>query len=619
MRRPRWAVPRPRFRLGSAMVALCLLIVIGLGSAITQVERASYRASREPTTPGTPSRDIARDAWDDGAPVPAPVTQGLPVRSGPAVTLPGNGAAKTLVLYDTGGTAKAEAETYGLAAAHLATHFGSVTVQPARTYTVGSIRKYTALLYVGGDYQLDIPDALIEDVLTGTTPVIWSGPNVEALAGGRPIDGDESPLRTHFIGRYGWDPLASAGDSKDTFAAVRYKGRDLYRAAVQEKSTMPVPRIVDPARVTVLAEAVCGNPGPTACVGAGTTVPPTATSVPWAIRSENLTYLTETPFSYLSEGGHYLVYADLLYAALGPHRAPVRQAAVRLEDVSPNSDPAAIRRYADYLSGEGVPFQIAVIPNFVDRKGRTLSGEPRNITLEDTPKLVEALKYAQERGGVLVQHGTTHQRADLDNPYSGATADDFEFFRAGCSDSPNPPYHLVPCGENTAVQLLGPLPGDSEAANAARIAAGRRLFEKAGLAAPTLFETPHYTASPAAYRAMRRVYPVRYERGLYTDGLLTGQPSTGHIFDQFFPYSVTDVFGAKVLPENLGSFAPKTYSGHRVRTAADIVAAARANLVVQESTASFFFHPFLELDHLREIVTGIKEAGYTFVPAEKLR
>lgn len=619
MKPTRSKVRMPRLSVGSVMVSLFLLIVIALGSAIAQVERASYLASREvPPTPGA-NRDIAAEAWNDGLAAPPAVMAGLPARSGSTVTIAGTGPSKALVLYDSGGTEPGLAEMHGLAAAHLATHFGSVTVQPARTYTPGLMRHYTALLYVGGDYERNIPDALIGDVITGTTPVIWSGPNIEALAGGRPGDPSGPSLRSTFIARYGWDPLASVDDATDTFATIRYKGRNLPREAAREKGVLPVPSIVNPGEVTVLAEAVCGKSGPAPCAGARENASAGATTVPWAIRSNNLTYVVESPFSYMTEGGQYLAYADLLYAPLGPDRAPVRQAAVRLEDVSPNSDPEAIRRYADYLSGAGVPFQIAVIPNFVDRKGTTNSGQPRNLTLADVPKLVDALKYAQGRGAVLVQHGTTHQTASLDNPYSGATADDFEFFRAACADAADPPYQLVPCGENTAVQLLGPLPGDTEADDAARIAGGRRLFEAAGLAAPHLFETPHYTASPAAYRAIRRIYPVRYERGFYTDGLLTGKPSTGIEFDQYFPYSVTDVFGSKVLPENLGSFAPKTYSGHRVRTASDIVAAAQANLVVRESTASFFFHPFLELDHLQDIVTGVKAAGYTFVPADQLR
>lgn len=45
---------------------------------------------------------------------------------------------------------------------------------------------------------------------------------------------------------------------------------------------------------------------------------------------------------------------------------------------------------------------------------------------------------------------------------------------------------------------------------------------------------------------------------------------------------------------------------------------AEDNLLVRESTASFFFHPFLELDLLKETVDGIRDLGYTFVPVSDL-
>lgn len=602
----------PRIRATSVLVSLFLLIVLGLGTAIAKVERTAYLASRAPSTP---IRDVTLDVWADGKPTPPPVTEGVPVRTGTAISFGPTGGAKALVLYDTGGQFPATAETNGLAAAQLATHFGRVTAKPVGDYAAGELRLYDALLYVGTDYQKSLPTALIDDVVGGTVPVVWAGANVAVLAGRTETDVAPTARQQAFVAKYGWDPIASAVDATSTFPAVRYKGQDLARDAENLTGGLFVPQIRTASAVTVLAEALCGTPGPARCAGnRGAT-----TSVPWAVRSANLTYVAESPFSYVTEGGHYLVYADLLYDALGRQKTPVRQAAVRLEDVSPISDPDTIRRYADYLSSEGVPFQIAVVPNFVDRKGTTLSGEPRNLSLSDMPKLVDALKYAQSRGGVLIQHGTTHQYGNLDNPYSGATGDDFEFFKAGCSDSPKPPYDLVTCADNTAVQLLGPLENDEEDDAARRVAGGRHLFDQAGLGTPTVFETPHYTASPAAYRAIRRVYPVRYERGLYTDGLLTGKPSTGYIVDQYFPYAVTDVFGSKVLPENLGSFAPKSYSGHAVHTTADIVTAARANLVVRESTASFFFHPFLPIENLQEIVRGIKDAGYTFLPAEQLR
>jgi hypothetical protein len=81
---------------------------------------------------------------------------------------------------------------------------------------------------------------------------------------------------------------------------------------------------------------------------------------------------------------------------------------------------------------------------------------------------------------------------------------------------------------------------------------------------------------------------------------------------------VHDVYGSKVLPENLGSMAPSTWHTYKERLPADLVRAARANLVVRDGFAAFYFHPFLDLRYLERTVEGIEAAGYTFVSPASL-
>ena len=40
--------------------------------------------------------------------------------------------------------------------------------------------------------------------------------------------------------------------------------------------------------------------------------------------------------------------------------------------------------------------------------------------------------------------------------------------------------------------------------------------------------------------------------------------------------------------------------------------------MVTHANASFFFHPFYDITARKDIVAGIKGAGYTFVPATDL-
>ncbi|MBV8386730.1 MAG: DUF2334 domain-containing protein, partial [Acidimicrobiia bacterium] len=79
-----------------------------------------------------------------------------------------------------------------------------------------------------------------------------------------------------------------------------------------------------------------------------------------------------------------------------------------------------------------------------------------------------------------------------------------------------------------------------------------------------------------------------------------------------------DVYGMKVLPENLGNVELEEVNNHPPRFPADIVASAKLNLVVRDGFASFFYHPYLGTSYLKQIVEPIKAMGYTFVGPSSL-
>ncbi|MHC5559953.1 DUF2334 domain-containing protein [Kocuria sp. U4B] len=137
---------------------------------------------------------------------------------------------------------------------------------------------------------------------------------------------------------------------------------------------------------------------------------------------------------------------------------------------------------------------------------------------------------------------------------------------------------------------------------------------------PTIFQTPHYGASVNAYVAMSQLYEGRYEQVDYYAGGGSGRPVTAEAFyGQRFPCTVHDVYGSTVYPENLGSITETARNDRGVRVPEFLVERAKAHFVVRESTASFYFHPYLDRDDLEETVTGIQELGYTFVPVHDLR
>jgi uncharacterized protein YdaL len=314
------------------------------------------------------------------------------------------------------------------------------------------------------------------------------------------------------------------------------------------------------------------------------------------------------PFSYTNETDRAMVFADLLFDALAPATATRHRALVRIEDVGPDSDPADLRAVADYLSGQHVPFSFGVYPSFRDPNGiQAPDGLPPALEMKDSKPVRDAIRYMISKGGTEIMHGWTHQYGKVANPYNGMSADDFEFFTA----------HVDAATDNVIYD--GPVPEDSQAWAAGRITNSFKAFSAAGLPAPTIFEFPHYAGSAADYQAVKARFNVRYERALYFNGTLSGGPiNKDQYVGQFFPYPVTDVYGSKVLPENLGNVELYEINNHPPRLPADIVSAAKQNLVVRDGFASFFYHPYLGTTYLQQIVPQIKALGYNFVAAGSL-
>ena len=530
-----------------------------------------------------------------------------------AVTWGGTGPASALVVYDTTNTWGFLGELYAMASGNLASHFGGVTAEPVVDYVSGQVNNYTATIYLGSTYNEPIPTAFLNDVLSTTHPVIWAGDNAWQLTGS-----EGSAADTAFKAIYGWDPSNSYFDSTDNPVTVSYKGETFTRNAANGADVL-APHITSSSQVSVLAQANCTDSSgqPASCAPIAQT---TGTSFPWAIRSSNLTYVGEIPFSYLSGTDRYVAFSDLLFPALGPTVTPSHLALIRLEDVSPTDSPSQINAITDYLSSQGVPFSINVIPQYLDPNGYYNNGVPVSESLIQSPSMVTALKYAEAHGGTLIEEGYTHQYSNIANPYSGVTGDDAEFYRARCATTQNPPYTFdAPCQNTDWVTWQGPVPGDSQSWALGRVLAGQALFAAAGLTPPTVWVTPHYFASVADYKAIDSVIKIRNDREIFVSGQLSGQPlNYGQIFGQFFPYQVHDVYGEQIVPENLGDYEPTAVNNNPPRTAADIIANAKVNLAVTQGTASFFFNPSDPLSQLQTIVSGIKALGYTFVSPTSL-
>ena len=397
-------------------------------------------------------------------------------------------------------------------------------------------------------------------------------------------------LSSHF-GAWTAHPVTgyTAGEQFDfsSVAQVNYKGAALTRDATNGAGIMD-DVVSDPTKATVLATAQRAD----------------STTFPWAVRSGTFTYVGEIPFAYVTHDDRYLAFADLLFDALAPGTAVRHRALVRIEDVGPDADPTGLKAVTDYLYSKHVPFTVAVYPRYRDPKGYYSGGVPQDYTLAGRPAVVSALKYMQSHGGTLLMHGYTHQYSNVPNPYDAVSADDFEFYRAHI-DAANNVVYDTPVAEDSTTWATG------------RLDSATLALMAAGFAKPTMFEFPHYAGSVVDYRAVASRFTTRYDRGLYFPGQFSGAaPDYTRIVGQFFPYTVRDVYGTAVVPENLGNVEPEWFNNHPPRLPADILASAQRNLVLRDGTASFFYHPYLGTSYLKTIVTGIQGMGYTFVTAQ---
>jgi uncharacterized protein YdaL len=474
--------------------------------------------------------------------------------------------AGTLIIADDAGHLPIS-RVYATLAANLASHFGSVRVIGTSGYTRGMLGRYRGGIYLGVSSEQRLPVALRHDVRSGDTPVLWLGYNVEKL--GTPGG---------FAAQYGW---RWGSFVRQKITGIRYKGRLLSR---DPQDTDPVRTVVpvDRRQASVLGEVVTAG----------------GRARPWAVRSAGLLYVGEIPLDAATETDRYLAVADLMYDVLAPDTGTRHRALVRLEDIGPDADPKAVRAAGELLARMHVPFSFGVYPVY---RGPLVPGRPqRQVRLKDRPEVARAIAALLKDGGTMVLHGYSHQSDGMANPSTGESGQDFEFFRTHWG----PRHSLV---------YDGAMPGDSAVWAGERLDAALAELRAAHLPAPRMLEFPHYAASPADYAVAARTFAARYDRGQYFSPAWHGRsPASPYMYEQFAPYLLRDTYGSVVVPENLG-FVTQPPPPHGEGSVEAIIAHARAELVVRDNVASFFYHPFLGTARLKQAVDGVRALGYRFV------
>jgi uncharacterized protein YdaL len=474
-----------------------------------------------------------------------------------------------LILYDSSGPYGWIGEVHGRLLSNLLGHFPFFyEIVPVESYRAGDLGHYRACFYIGSVFNNPLPGAFLQDALDSTKPFCWFKYNLWQLD-------DASGLGPQFESKFGF-----RFEYMDTPASstITYKGESFSKNPLD--SELGLTTILNAGSASAPALAVEDA---------------TFTTTPYAVRASNFWYIADVPFSYMSEEDRYLVFADLLHDILEVQHPQSRRALLRLEDISPTYPTELLRQAADYLAAEGVPFGVSVIPFYTDPLGYYNGGIPESAGMSSVPEFVAALQYMVAKGGQLVMHGYTHQYSNVPNPFSAVSGDDYEFFRVTYD------------AETNLVDYM-PVPEDSQNWAQNRVNAGLQEFQQAGLSA-VAWETPHYAASPADYAVFAGSFDLTFQRVLYFDSTQT------HPAGQFFPYPIqADFYGQKILPENLGNIDPASWYTYPPRLPADLIRAAGKNRAIRDGWAGAFFHPYLDLSYLQELVSGIKALGFTYVP-----
>lgn len=271
-----------------------------------------------------------------------------------------------------------------------------------------------------------------------------------------------------------------------------------------------------------------------------------------------------------------------------PGAADQKKAIIRLEDVSlgaydTDDKLGKLEAIADYLSSEGVPFHVGVIPVYRDPKNNV------EISIGDTDNphvraFIKTIKYMREKGGIIGLHGYTHQYL------SEVTGNGYEFMERG--------------------SLLYAQPAYAEE----RVKKALALMDKAGIPVD-FWETPHYTGSPDQYKVLGNYFGLLYEPNPKDRTLknISSWDSTRSDNQNviFVPAPLLNITGEKDVDRILNQLDKNDPS----------------------MLASFFFHPFQEFrfmykmkapegysfyvhetdSYLHRLVNGFKERGYKFV------
>jgi hypothetical protein len=505
------------------------------------------------------------------------------------------GGRSVLVLYDEPDPAHPDLDRQNaLMLRQLLGHFesGEIDLVSTGEYKAGAAKDYDIVFYLGTKEDVPLPTYLLDDLFFRKETLVWIGGNLDKMASRHSLESfgirllsdtdQHATNRVDYKGKQLWKldtrtfqvdvvnqvenkvlawaigvPGAKppSGQTTSHGPEVTYAGQQVPEKAAEPAATEALPPI-DPKLNFEVEPFAAPTPEP------GPPAVSETLRLPWIVQGKRLWYVASDPFSYAVEGSAYLAFCDVLHDIMKSGvKGDSHPGLVRLEDVHAQRNGADLLAAADYLKSREITFAFTVVPVYVNPETK------ETLYLSNAPEFLQVVHGLVARGGVPVLHGYTHQNV-------GETAVDYEFWNEQ-TDRP------VAQGPEFAAERV--LRGLSECFLA-------DVY-------PVAWTTPHYAASQIDYDSIKNYFTTALERRQPIDKLGS---------DQFFPYVIYhDLHKQIVLPENLGYVQPAAG-----RDPAAILQDAENSLVVRDGWGSFFFHTFLDLKLLREVVEGMEKLGY---------
>jgi len=476
-------------------------------------------------------------------------------------------------------------ERSALMVRNLLGHFREVDVQssPLGDYAAGALSRCDRAAYIGTRFDERLPEAFVRDLSGYGRPFLWMNYNIWRL--------QQALGRERFSAAWGFEyQRIDAGSPQQHGQIPQFYSEFAYKGSRFRKVAKLDTRgnffgyseilVVRPTSARVLSEAVRPSDG---------------ARTPYALRNNGFFFIADNPTSIIDERDRYLIFADLLFDFLGLEaRSPKRYAAVRIEDVHPWYDLRLLYQTIDVLRARKVPFAISLIPRYVGPRA------PDGFDASESPRFLRAIRHAQRSGASILVHGYEHHPPlDLGCGDDGS-GEGYEFWD-GCKGQP--------------------LPMDSAEFIQSRLDKAKKILRDGDIAFAG-WVTPHYMASPLGFGLIQRNFGRIMQRMPYfLEGLPVNDPNT---IEQMFPYTIyRDQYGAHVWPENLG-YIPLPERGGDAHRVDAMLEAARANKVLRDVWASFFWHPplirtGLGIGTLERLIDGLRAEGYEFVSLKELR